>query len=193
MRHHRAGRRLGRDASHRKALMRTLVTQFLDRERLITTVPKAKELRPFAEKIITLAKRETLHARRQALAVLRKKTVVSKLFDTLAPRFADRNGGYCRIVRLGVRKGDAAELAIIELIGSEYQAAKPTKGAKKAAKGEAKAKADAKKDKAGAAADKKPKPKAKAKAKSKKTEEPAATEEKPKTTRKRAKKTEAEE
>jgi len=191
MRHHRAGRRLGRDASHRKALMRTLVTQFLDRERLITTVPKAKELRPFAEKIITLAKRETLHARRQALAVLRKKTVVSKLFDTLAPRFADRNGGYCRIVRLGVRKGDAAELAIIELIGSEYQAAKPTKGAKKAAKGEAKAKAksEAKKDKAGAAADKKPK----AKAKSKKTEEPAAAEEKPKTTRKRAKKTEAEE
>ncbi len=196
MRHHRAGRRLGRDASHRKALMRTLVTQFLDRERIITTVPKAKELRPFAEKIITLAKRETLHARRQALAVLRKKTVVSKLFETLAPRFADRNGGYCRIIRLGVRKGDAAELAIIELIGSEYQPAKPAKGAKKAAKGEAK-KAEAKKgkaekaEKAEAAADKKAK--TKSKAKSKKTEEPAAAEEKPKTTRRRAKKTEAEE
>ncbi len=192
MRHHRAGRRLGRDASHRKALMRTLVTQFLDRERLITTVPKAKELRPFAEKIITLAKRETLHARRQALAVLRKKTVVAKLFETLAPRFADRNGGYCRIVRLGARKGDAAELAIIELIGSEYQAAKPTKGAKKAAKSEAKgeAKGEAKKEKAEAAADKKPKPKSKAKPK--KTEEPAAAEEKPKTTRRRTKKTEAE-
>lgn len=166
-------------ASHRKALMRTLVTQFLDRERLITTVPKAKELRPFAEKIITLAKRETLHARRQALAVLRKKTVVSKLFDTLAPRFADRNGGYCRIVRLGVRKGDAAELAIIELIGSEYQAAKPAKGGKKAA-----AKGEAKKAKAEASEEKKPK----AKAKAKKAAEPAAAEEKPK--RRRTKKAE---
>jgi len=176
MRHHRAGRRLGRDASHRKALMRTLVTQFLDRERLITTVPKAKELRPFAEKIITLAKRETLHARRQALAVLRKKTVVSKLFETLAPRFADRNGGYCRIVRLGVRKGDAAELAIIELIGSEYQAAKPAKGGKKAAKGQAK------KGKAEAAGEKKSKKAA--------AEETATAEEKPK--RRRTKKAEAE-
>ncbi len=180
-------------ASHRKALMRTLVTQFLDRERLITTVPKAKELRPFAEKIITLAKRETLHARRQALAVLRKKTVVSKLFETLAPRFADRNGGYCRIVRLGVRKGDAAELAIIELIGSEYQPAKPAKGGKRAAgkgeakKGEAK-KSEAKKEKAEAAAGEK-----KSKSKSKKAEEPATTEEKPKATRRRAKKAEAEE
>jgi len=156
--------------------MRTLVTQFLDRERLITTVPKAKELRPFAEKIITLAKRETLHARRQALAVLRKKTVVSKLFETLAPRFADRNGGYCRIVRLGVRKGDAAELAIIELIGSEYQAAKPAKGGKKAAKGEAK------KGKAEAAGEKKSKKAA--------AEETATAEEKPK--RRRTKKAEAE-
>jgi len=160
--------------------MRTLVTQFLDRERLITTVPKAKELRPFAEKIITLAKRETLHARRQALSVLRKKTVVSKLFETLAPRFADRNGGYCRIVRLGARKGDAAELAIIELIGSEYQAAKPAKGGKKAAKGEAK-KTETKKGKAEAAAGEK-------KSRSKKTEE--AAEEKPKTSRRRAKKAE---
>jgi len=155
--------------------MRTLVTQFLDRERIITTVPKAKELRPFAEKIITLAKRETLHARRQALAVLRKKTVVSKLFETLAPRFADRNGGYCRIVRLGVRKGDAAELAIIELIGSEYQAAKPAKGAKKAGKGEAK------KGKAEAAGEKK--------SKSKKAEESASAEETPK--KRRTKKAEA--
>ncbi|RPJ60345.1 MAG: 50S ribosomal protein L17 [Acidobacteria bacterium] len=192
MRHHRAGRRLGRDASHRKALMRTLVTQFLDRERLITTVPKAKELRPFAEKIITLAKRETLHARRQALAVIRKKTVVSKLFETLAPRFADRNGGYCRIVRLGVRKGDAAELAIIELIGSEYQPAKPAKGGKKAAKGEAKKgeakKSEAKKGKAEAAAGEK-----KSKTKSKKAEEKPASEEKPKAAKGRGKKTKAEE
>jgi len=176
--------------------MRTLVTQFLDRERLITTVPKAKELRPFAEKIITLAKRETLHARRQALAVIRKKTVVSKLFETLAPRFADRNGGYCRIVRLGVRKGDAAELAIIELIGSEYQPAKPAKGGKKAAKGEAKKgeakkgepkKSEAKKGKAEAAAGEK-----KSKTKSKTAEQPAL-EKKPKAAKGRGKKTAAEE
>jgi len=154
-----------------------MVTQFFDRERLITTVPKAKELRPFAEKIITLAKRETLHARRQALAVLRKKTVVEKLFGNLAPRFADRNGGYCRIVRLGVRKGDAAELAIIELIGSEYQAAKPAKGGKKSAKGEAK------KTKPGAADKKSEK-------KSKKGAEKAEGEE-PKTRKRAAKKAEA--
>jgi large subunit ribosomal protein L17 len=183
MRHHRAGRKLGRVASHRRALLRTMVTQFLDRERLITTVPKAKELRPFAEKIITLAKRETLHARRQALAVLRKKAVVAKLFDTLAPRFADRNGGYCRIVRLGVRKGDAAELAIIELLGSEFQPAKPARGAKKAAKA-----AETKKEKPEAAAEKKAA--GKPKAKPKKAKEPAPVEEKPKTTRKRAKKAE---
>ncbi len=163
--------------------MRTLVTQFLDRERLITTVPKAKELRPFAEKIITLAKRETLHARRQALAVLRKKTVVSKLFETLAPRFADRNGGYCRIVRLGVRKGDAAELAIIELLGSEYQAAKPAKGAKKAGRG-----SEAKKEKPEAAAEKKSA--SAPNARSKKSEE-APAEEKP--AKRRSKKAEPEE
>jgi large subunit ribosomal protein L17 len=173
--------------------MRTLVTQFLDRERIITTVPKAKELRPFAEKIITLAKRETLHARRQALAVLRKKTVVSKLFDTLAPRFADRNGGYCRIVRLGVRKGDAAELAIIELIGSEYQPAKPAKGAKKAGKGEAKKGKSEKAEKAKKAEKAEAAGEKKSKSKSKKVEEPAAKEEKPKATRRRAKKAEAEE
>ncbi|HXK62227.1 MAG TPA: 50S ribosomal protein L17 [Acidobacteriota bacterium] len=138
MRHQKAGRKLGRTSSHRKALLRTLATQFFDKERLVTTVPKAKELRPFAEKIITLAKRETLHARRQALAVLRKRAVVEKLFDDLGPRFADRNGGYCRIVRLGVRKGDGAETAIIELLGSEYRPGKPAKGEKKA-----KAKAEA--------------------------------------------------
>lgn len=121
MRHHVAGRKLGRTTSHCKALLRTLVTQFLDKERLVTTVPKAKELRPVAEKMITLGKCETLHARRQALAVIRKKSVVKKLFETLAPRFADRKGGYTRIVRLGFRRGDSAEIALVELIGSEYQ------------------------------------------------------------------------
>jgi large subunit ribosomal protein L17 len=141
MRHQKAGRKLGRDSSHRKALLRTLATQFFESERIVTTVPKAKELRPYAEKIITLAKRETLHARRQALGVLRKKAVVQKLFDDLAPRFADRNGGYCRIIRLGLRKGDAAEQAIIELLGSEYQPAKAGKSDKRQAKPKAATKA----------------------------------------------------
>ncbi len=108
-------------------MLRNMVTDFLDREKLVTTVPKAKELRPFAEKIITLGKRETLHARRQALAVIRRKDVVAKLFDTLAPRFADRKGGYTRIVRLGYRKGDSAEMALIELVGSELEAVKEKK------------------------------------------------------------------
>lgn len=139
MRHRRAHRKLGRTASHRMALLRNLVTEFFDKEKVITTVPKAKELRPFAEKLITLGKRESLHARRQALAVIRKRPVVQKLFETLAPRFADRNGGYTRIVRLGPRRGDNAEMALIELIGSEYQAAKPAKKGEKPPK-EAKAK-----------------------------------------------------
>lgn len=101
--------------------MRNMVTELLHKESLITTVPKAKELRPVAEKMITLGKRENLHARRQALSFIRSKEVVHKLFDTLAPRFAERPGGYTRIVRLGVRrKGDAAEMALIELLGSEF-------------------------------------------------------------------------
>ncbi len=127
MRHRRSGRKLNRTSSHRQAMLRNMVTDFLDREKLVTTVPKAKELRPFAEKIITLGKRETLHARRQALAVIRRKDVVAKLFDTLAPRFADRKGGYTRIVRLGYRKGDSAEMALIELVGSELEAVKEKK------------------------------------------------------------------
>jgi len=121
MRHRRAGRKLNRTTSHRKALLRNMVTEFLDKERLVTTVPKAKELRPFAEKMITLGKRETLHARRQALSVIRRKEVVSKLFEELAPRFAHREGGYTRIIRLGYRKGDGAEEALIELLGSEEE------------------------------------------------------------------------
>lgn len=93
-----------------------MVTELLDNEQMITTVAKAKELRPFAEKMITLGKRETLHARRQALAVIRRKEVVFKLFDKLATRYAKRPGGYTRIIRLGNRKGDAAPLALIELV-----------------------------------------------------------------------------
>ena len=104
-------------------MLRNMVTDFLDKEKIVTTVPKAKELRPFAEKMISLGKQESLHARRRALAVIRKKSVVHKLFDTLAPRYADRHGGYTRIIRLGYRKGDSAEMALIELVGSESETA----------------------------------------------------------------------
>jgi large subunit ribosomal protein L17 len=103
-----------------------MVTEFLENEKIVTTVPKAKELRSVAEKMITLGKRDSLHARRQAFSYIRKKPVVFKLFDTLAPRFADREGGYTRILKLGKRKGDSAEIAILQLVGSEVKArAKP--------------------------------------------------------------------
>ncbi len=123
MRHRKAGRKLNRTPSHRRAMLRNMVTQLLDHEQLITTVAKAKELRPYAEKMITLGKRETLHARRQALAVIQRKAVVAKLFDTLAARYSKRPGGYTRIIRLGNRKGDAAPLALIELVDRDNSTA----------------------------------------------------------------------
>ncbi len=101
------------------ALLRNLVTSVILEERIVTTVPKAKAVRPLVEKMITLAKADTLHARRQAAAVLRTPASVKKLFDTLGTRFGQRNGGYTRITRLGPRKGDGAELAMLELVGSE--------------------------------------------------------------------------
>ena len=110
-----------------------MVTELLDKGKIITTISKAKELRPFAEKMITLGKKESLHARRQALAVIRRKSVVHKLFDSLAPRYADRSGGYTRIIRLGYRKGDSAERALIELVESETEEAASEKQEKKAA------------------------------------------------------------
>lgn len=131
MRHRVAGRKLGRTSSHRRALFRNLVTDFLEKERVVTTLPKAKEIRPLAERMITLGKRETLAARRKALAFIVKKEIVRKVFETLAPRFADRSGGYTRIIRLGFRPGDSAEMALIELIGSEYE---PVDGDKKKTK-----------------------------------------------------------
>ena len=113
-----------------------MVTSFLDKERIRTTLPKAKELRPIAERMITLGKRESLHARRQALAFIKDPGVVTKLFDILAPRFAQRNGGYTRIIRLGFRQGDGAPMAILELLGSEFKSdkAEDEKGKKKAKK-----------------------------------------------------------
>ncbi len=122
MRHRVAGKKLGRKTDHRISMLRNLVTSFLDKERIRTTLPRAKALRPLAERMITLGKRETLHARRQALAVIRDPLVVSKLFQTIAPRFSERPGGYTRILRLGFRDGDGAQLAILELVGSEFKA-----------------------------------------------------------------------
>ncbi len=138
MRHRVAGKKLGRKTAHRKMMFRNLVTSLLDKERVRTTLPRAKAARPIAERMITLGKRETLHARRQALAFVKDPAVVSKLFSTIAPRFAQRSGGYTRIVRLGFRDGDGAQLAIIELIGSEFKPAKKEgeKGGKKGKKEE---------------------------------------------------------
>jgi large subunit ribosomal protein L17 len=116
MRHLKAGRKLNRTSSHRKALFRNMVTSLLDREQVQTTDAKAKELRPYVDRMITLGKRGTLHARRQALAFIRSEDVVKKLFDDVAVRFRERPGGYTRIVKLGVRKGDAAPMSLIELV-----------------------------------------------------------------------------
>ena len=119
MRHKVAGFKLKREVDSRVALLRNLATSVILEERVITTVPKAKAVRPLVEKMITLAKADTLHSRRQAASVLRTPASVKKLFDTLGTRFGQRNGGYTRITRLGPRKGDGAEQAIIELVGSE--------------------------------------------------------------------------
>ncbi len=131
MRHMVQGRKLRRPTEHRLAMLRNLVTSFLEKERIRTTLAKAKEARPLAEKMITLAKRNSLHARRRALSFLRKEEVVTKLFDDLGPRFAERPGGYSRIVKLGPRKGDGATMALLELIGSEYKKKEKKKKEKK--------------------------------------------------------------
>ena len=119
MRHGRAGFKLKRNVAARDSLLRGLVTSVIEQERIITTVPKAKAAKPLVEKMITLAKEDTLHARRKAAAFLRTPASVKKLFDKLGTRFGQRNGGYTRIVRLGARKGDGAEQAMLELVGSE--------------------------------------------------------------------------
>jgi large subunit ribosomal protein L17 len=129
MRHNVGHRKLGRITEHRLALLRNQAIALLRHERIETTMPKAKELRPFVERLITIAKRgvaagdangRALHARRLVLAELPDKAVVGKLFETLAPRFAERPGGYTRILRVGYRRGDSAEVAQVELVGSEY-------------------------------------------------------------------------
>ena len=119
MRHGKSGRKLGRTSSHRQAMFRNMVTSLFEHERIVTTEQKAKEIRPIAEKMITLAKRGDLHARRQALDYIRRKAVVAKLFDEILSQFSDRQGGYTRIIKTGTRRGDAAAMAIIELVGYE--------------------------------------------------------------------------
>ncbi len=142
MRHKIAGRKLGRNPSHRRAMLRNLVTSFLEHERLVTTLPKAKEVRPIAEKMITLGKRDTLHARRQVSAFLLDDSTTKKVFDTIAPRFSDRPGGYSRIVRLGPRVGDGADVAVIELLGSELEAKKAKEAKSEATEAKASAESD---------------------------------------------------
>jgi large subunit ribosomal protein L17 len=119
MRHLKSGRQLSRNSSHRWALMRNLITALLREEKIQTTDPKAKELRRWVDRVITLGKQGTLHARRQVLAIVHDKSVVRKLFDTIGPRFKDRPGGYTRIIKLGLRRGDAAQMSLIELVAAE--------------------------------------------------------------------------
>ncbi len=127
MRHKKFGRALGRSSAHRSAMFRNMVTSLFEHERIVTTAEKAKEVRPIAEKMITLAKRGDLHARRQALSFIRSKRIVAKLFDQIGEQFKERNGGYTRIVRTGVRQGDAASMAIIELVGYKEDLGKKEK------------------------------------------------------------------
>lgn len=121
MRHRKGGFKLGRNTSHRRALLRNLVTSIVINDRVHTTVTKAKAARPLVERMVTLGKNGSVHARRQALAYLMTPESVDRLFATVAPRYAERNGGYTRIIRTGPRKGDAGEMAYIELLGAEAE------------------------------------------------------------------------
>ncbi len=119
MRHRKSGKALGRTGSHKRAMVRNMVTSLFEHERIVTTTPKAKEVRKVADKMITLAKRGDLHAKRQALSFIQSRDVVAKLFTDIQEQFADRNGGYTRIIKTGQRRGDAAPMAILELVGYE--------------------------------------------------------------------------
>ena len=127
MRHGKTIAKLGRTSAHRKALMRSLATNLLKRERITTTIDKAKAVRPYVEKLITRAKEDTVHNKREAAKKIHERKVLIKLFDEIGPRFKERPGGYTRIMRLGLRQGDAAELAIIELVVRESKTKKDTK------------------------------------------------------------------
>jgi large subunit ribosomal protein L17 len=122
MRHQKAGRKLNRTASHRKAMFANMAASLIDHEQIVTTLPKAKEIRPIVEKLVTLGKRGDLHARRQAISQIRDIAVVAKLFDAIATRYANRNGGYLRIMKAGYRHGDNAPLAVIEFVDRDVNA-----------------------------------------------------------------------
>ena len=153
MRHQKKTVKLGRTAEHRKALLANQVCSLIEHQRIKTTLAKAKAVRPLAEKMVTLGKKGSLHARRTALAVLRQKDAVKKLFDDIAPRSADRNGGYTRIVKLGARKSDSAPVAFIEWVDAPLvveetapeEKGKKRKGAKRAADADAKSERKSKK------------------------------------------------
>lgn len=139
MRHGMANRKLGRTSGHRSALFRNQLASLIDKERIITTLPKAKELRPQIERLVTLGKNDSVHNRRQAARVVGDDGLIAKLFDILGPRFAERPGGYTRIMKLGARRGDAAEMAILEFVGYEpkiEEAPAEEKGKKAASKKE---------------------------------------------------------
>lgn len=122
MRHGKAGRKLNRTASHRKAMFANMAASLIEHEQIVTTLPKAKEIRPIVEKLVTLGKRGDLHARRQAVSAIRDEAQVRKLFDTIATRYADRNGGYLRIMKAGFRHGDSAPMAVIEFVDRDIEA-----------------------------------------------------------------------
>ena len=122
MRHGNSGRKLNRTASHRKAMLANMAVALIKHEQIVTTLPKAKELRPYVEKLVTLGKRGDLHARRQAYSALPDKEWAAKLFDVLGPRYAERNGGYTRVLKAGFRHGDNAPVAVIELVDRDEEA-----------------------------------------------------------------------
>ena len=122
MRHRNSGRKLNRTASHRKAMFANMAAALIKHEQIITTLPKAKELRPVVEKLVTLGKRGDLHARRQAISKIRDKAMVAKLFETLGPRYQGRNGGYTRVLKAGFRYGDSAPMAVIEFVDRDPDA-----------------------------------------------------------------------
>ncbi|WP_455476613.1 50S ribosomal protein L17 [Bartonella sp. B41] len=122
MRHSKSGRKLNRTASHRKAMFANMAASLIEHEQVMTTLPKAKEIRPIVEKLVTLGKRGDLHARRQAISAIRDVGKVAKLFSTLAPRYASRNGGYLRIMKAGFRVGDNAPMAVIEFVDRDVDA-----------------------------------------------------------------------
>ncbi|WP_455475232.1 50S ribosomal protein L17 [Bartonella sp. B17] len=122
MRHNNSGRKLNRTASHRKAMFANMAVSLIEHEQVVTTLPKAKEIRPIVEKLVTLGKRGGLHARRQAISAIRDVEKVAKLFDVLAPRYATRNGGYLRIMKAGFRSGDNAPMAVIEFVDRDVDA-----------------------------------------------------------------------